>query len=503
MSLYNILPARDMITTGTLVVCLVAFYVAYKIIRQSTSRLPPGPIGLPVIGNIITVVASSVRGEHPHDLMTRLANKYGKVFSLGFGSSTRIVVLNDFACVSEAYRNQDITGRPANDVIIRGIGAHGVLNSSGETWKHQRRFSLSVFRSFGVGKRSFEDRIIDEVDFLSQEITALNGSKFNPKHYLMNATSNIICSVIFGDRYNYNDVEFKRILSILDSRIQLVGSGGLILFVPLLRLFSPGTVKKAVKIVKDQVEYFKTIVTNHKFQLASTNECNDFIDLYLKEIEKNQHQPEADDFIDDKHLLALIDSLFLAGTETSSNTLGWCLLYMAENSDVQKRIQEEITSVCGERTPSFADQQNMPYTEAVILEVQRLHTIVPLGVPHCANKDTTIRGYEIPEGSVIISNLWGVLHDPEVWSDPNVFKPERFLGRDGQVDLPKEWIPFSTGRRVCLGERLAKMEIFVFLTHLLNRYTFKKPENKPSTFEGRSGATFSPLTYHVTASPRN
>ncbi len=255
----------------------------------------------------------------------------------------------------------------------------GVLNASGNTWKHQRRFSLTVFRSFGVGRKSFEDRIITEADFLSKEISDLNGTKFDPKHYLMNATSNIICSVIFGDRYNYNDDKFKRILKDLDSRIELAGSGGIIFFVPLLQRFYPDIIPKSIALAKKQVQYFKTIISGHKLQLEISDDCSDLIDLYLKEIESNKKKPEADEFIDEKHLLALIDSLFAAGTETSSNTIGWCLLYMTEYPDVQKRIIEEMNSVCAGRAPSFADQESMPYTEAVILEVQRLHTIVPLG----------------------------------------------------------------------------------------------------------------------------
>ena len=256
----------------------------------------------------------------------------------------------------------------------------GVIGSSGDEWKHQRRFSLSVFRSFGVGKRSFEDGIAKEAECLSQVFSALNGKEFDPKIYLMNATSNIICSIIFGDRFDYNDEDFKQILIQLDKRIQVVESGALSIFIPLLDFLSQ-TGPKATKLIKESLPYFKAVVEKHKMRLKETKECNDLIDLYLQEIEKNRGKSDAEshDFIDETHLLAIIDSLFLAGTETSSNTLGWCLLYMANCPDVQRRIQDEIETVCGERMPTFDDQGSMPYTEAVILELQRLHTIVPLG----------------------------------------------------------------------------------------------------------------------------
>ena len=262
----------------------------------------------------------------------------------------------------------------------------GIGFSSGEVWKHQRKFSLGVFRSFGVGKKSFEERIATEAENVFKELSALSGERFNPKHYLMNATSNVICSVIFGDRFEYNDEEFKRILSIMDRRVQLVGSGGITVNIPLLRFLNSGMIQKLTDILKEAVEYFKAIVKRHKTRLEATDECTDYIDLYLKEIEKNceRGDVESHDFIDEAHLIGTIDSLFLAGTETTSNTLLWCLLYMANYPDVQRKVQDEIEAVCGERLPSFDDQGSMPYTEAVISEIQRLHTVVPLG--ECDNR---------------------------------------------------------------------------------------------------------------------
>ena len=111
--------------SGTFLVSLVVFYIVYKIVGQFRSRMPPGPIGIPLIGNFFTLAGSYLRSEHPHDLMTRLSCSYGKVFSLGFGGRDRLVVLNDFASVAEAFKNPDVTERPPTDVIRKGIGADG------------------------------------------------------------------------------------------------------------------------------------------------------------------------------------------------------------------------------------------------------------------------------------------------------------------------------------------------------------------------------------------
>ncbi|XP_072051622.1 cytochrome P450 2U1-like [Amphiura filiformis] len=115
-------------------------------------------------------------------------------------------------------------------------------------------------------------------------------------------------------------------------------------------------------------------------------------------------------------------------------------------------------------------------------------SITPLGVSHSCGDDTTIEGYNIPKGSVVVSNPWAVHHDPDIWKNPDEFNPDRFLDKGGCLQEREELIPFSTGRRICPGEQLAKMELYIFFTHLLHRFTFKKTnDSKPITFKGVTG----------------
>ncbi len=95
--------------------------------------------------------------------------------------------------------------------------------------------------------------------------------------------------------------------------------------------------------------------------------------------------------------------------------------------------------------PRLSDRAKVPYTEAVLLEVQRMQTTLPLGGQHSTTKDTTIQGFDVPKGSIVLSNLWHVHHDPDVWEDPEVFRPERFLDEAGKVVVPPHFIPFSIG----------------------------------------------------------
>ena len=255
-----------------------------------------------------------------------------------------------------------------------------MLLASGDVWKHQRRFSLAVFRSFGVGKTSFDDDIAKEASLLCDAIRKSSTTPFDPRPHLMNATSNMICSLTMGKHFDYDDDEFRQLLNLLDERVQIGGQGLIwhrFLLVRLgIMLFKRSVITTVVDSIKKISSYMKQVVEEHKTTRQENGKCKDFIELYLQEIKETCNES----LVNEQHLAVFIEHLFVAGTETSSNTLAWCLLRLIANPDMQQRIQDEIIATCGEeRLPMYSDRSAMPFTEAFILEVQRLHTIVPLG----------------------------------------------------------------------------------------------------------------------------
>ena len=141
-----------------------------------------------------------------------------------------------------------------------------------------------------------------------------------------------------------------------------------------------------------------------------------------------------------EHLHHSLCDLFGAGTDTTATTLAWAILYMIVYPDVQRKIHEELDKAIGrKRMPTLDDRKAIPYTEAVLLEVQRKATIVPLGVPHSATKDSKLYGYDIPAGTLLMSNIWAVHHDPKIWNKPDEFIPERFLNEDEECCRATRW----------------------------------------------------------------
>ncbi|CAH1252322.1 CYP2U1 [Branchiostoma lanceolatum] len=157
------------------------------------------------------------------------------------------------------------------------------------------------------------------------------------------------------------------------------------------------------------------------------------------------------------------------------------------------QVHQEIDSVLGQTPPSYAQRSLLPYTTATLAEVQRIKPIAPLSVPHAASRDTTLNGYNIPQETWILVNLWSVHMDPKLFPEPNQFQPERFLDQDGNFVKHEALIPFGIGHRVCLGEQLAKMELFMLFLSLMQRFTFHLPEGAPEPSMLGSSAIFTAL----------
>jgi cytochrome P450 len=159
-------------------------------------------------------------------------------------------------------------------------------------------------------------------------------------------------------------------------------------------------------------------------------------------------------------------------SETTSTALTWAVLFMAKHPDVQKKVQVELDQVCGTQSPSLADKNMLPYTEARITEILRRANILPMSLFHAVTEDTTVMGYNLPKGTQIIPSIGVVMLNEKEFPEPLKFLPERHLDNGKFLPHPHV-IPFGTGKRCCLGETLEKSELFLFFTGLLQKFTIK------------------------------
>ncbi|XP_072018469.1 cytochrome P450 2J4-like [Amphiura filiformis] len=489
----------DFIDLRAFLLSLVAFLLVLWLTRRP-SNLPPGPRGWPLVGNIPGLIWDYFLSGRPlpHLLLSTMSRKYGKFFSISLGPQL-IVIANDQDTIKEAGQNQMTTARPKQ--IVNNTGGQGLAIASGDAWLQQRRFTLSTLRSFGVGRKTFEDQIAEEAHYLMQEIETYDAKPFDPQHLVLNATSNVLCHVIFGQRYDYSDPDFHHVLNALDRQTKLAGAAGSEVFLPVLKYLPSYRSEQEItdKLSKDFVGFVWRVVRGHQKEYDSSNQ-HDYIDVYLKEMELAR---DVTSHLNELNLVASLSHLFFAGT-SSSITLRWAMMYMMEHPHIQDKVQQEIDTVIGrDRLPKLSDREDLPYTDAVIYEASRIGTVFPLSVPHYTTADTTIKGYNVPKGTVVILNLSAWHHDPDMWGDPENFRPERFLDGKGALQNTEFVIPFSQGRRQCPGEQFARKELFIFFSHLMHRFRVEKAIDKPLDFNGMFGISSSPKPFEMRAVLRN
>lgn len=460
---------------------------------------PPGPRGLPIMGNLFTIDQNRA-----HESMTQLAERYGNVYSLRMGQE-RMVVLNGFDILKEALVTQGDSLADRPDLPLQIDRAHrlGVIASSGNLWKQQRRFALSTLRQFGFGKKSLESVVLDEFTYCAKNIRSYKGKPFDPHLILNNAVSNIICSLVFGHRFEYGEEKFIKMMQLFDKGFQIEGSiwGQLYNAFPVLMRRLPGPHQSVGQMWNEVKDFIRVELNEHK-KTWDPSEKHDYIDCYLSEIQMNKGQD--DNTFDEENLVICVLDLFAAGSETTSTTLRWAFLYMTKYPEIQEKVQAEIDREIGEsRQPSMEDRANLPYTDAVIHEIQRIGNIAPLGVPHVTNRDVELGGYTVPKGVIVIPNLTSVLFDKKEWETPHTFNPNHFLNEEGRFVKRAAFLPFSLGKRVCLGESLAKMELFLFFTSFMQHFTFSMPAGVKPDMDYRFGLTLTPKNYEICVTPRH
>ncbi|XP_064125626.1 cytochrome P450 2C19-like isoform X2 [Loxodonta africana] len=394
-----------------LVLCLSSLLL-FSLWKQSygKGKLPPGPTPLPIIGNILQLDMKDISNS-----MSNFAKTYGPVFTLYLGMKPT-VVLHGYEAIKEALIDQgeEFSGRGHFAVAERTNKEFGVVFSNGKIWKETRRFSLMTLRNFGMGKRSLENRVQEEARCLVEELRKTKALPCDPTFILACAPCNVICSIIFQNRFEYTDQHFLNLIGILNENTEILST-------PWMQ-------------------------------------------------EKHNQQSE---FITE-NLLATIADLFGAGTETTSTTLRYGLLLLLKHPEVTAKVQEEIDRVIGRhRSPCVQDRGSMPYTNAVIHEILRYIDLIPLSLPHAVTRDIKFRDYIIPKGMTILTSLSSVLYDKKEFSNPEMFDPGHFLDASGNFMKSDYFMAFSAGKRICLGEGLARMEIFLFLTTILQKFTLK------------------------------
>lgn len=385
------------------------------------------------------------------------------------------VVLADADLIKEAFSSPSTTGRrtiPAlEDFFYLDCG---LLASTGELWQQSRRFTLHHLRNLGMGRTRLEAVILDQVtEFLDEVLAPSLGQSLDIQDTLKISIANIIWGTVSSERYSIRDERARSLLAVSDDTgKQELLILALILFPWIKRLphHWTGLDRLRGNFERPLDILMRPALAEHARTVNMSGEPRDYIDALLQE---QARDPGA---FTERHLLRSIFDLFLAGSDTTTSTLRWAFCLLAAHPEQQQRLREELQHQLAGRTPTLADRHKLPFTEATLMEVQRVANVAPYGVEHVANETLELRGYTVPKGTLLVSLLAAVHMDPTNFENPQQFQPDRFLDAQGKLEPSKFLMPFSVGKRACLGEALARAEVFLFVTCVLQKYRLRFPD---------------------------
>ncbi|XP_077396349.1 cytochrome P450 2F3-like [Festucalex cinctus] len=482
-------------------VLLALFWLLHdKKKRGGKGGLPPGPLALPLVGNL-----PQIDKHLPFKSLLKLSERYGPVMTLHLGWQ-RTVVLVGYKTVKEALVDQadDFTGRMQLPFLHKATRGYGLGIANGERWRQLRRFTLSTLRDFGMGRKGMEQWIQEESQHLRARIDTYKAAPFDPSFLLSCTVSNVICCLVFGQRFDSEDADFLRLLGIISEMIRFVASplGQMYNIFPWLTERLPGWHQKVFGHMEVVRSFIEEKIQQHQDSLEPSAP-RDYIDCFLNRIQQEKHNESTEFFYE--NLVATVMNLFLAGTETTSSTIRYALSVLIKHPGVQEKMQQEIDAVIGrERCVNMDDRKSLPFTDAVIHEVQRFLDIVPFSLPHYALRDISFRGYTIPKNTIIVPLLHSVLKDETEWAEPQSFNPQHFLDHKGNFKKNPAFLPFAAGKRACVGESLARMELFIFLVTLLQHFSFSCPGGPDSVDLTPEYSSFAntPRRHQLIATPR-
>ncbi|NXI38466.1 CP1A5 protein, partial [Galbula dea] len=486
-SAMSLVGSQGIVSVTEVLVVAVVFCLVFLLIQSFQKHVPkglkspPGPRGYPILGNVLEL------RKDTHLALTRLSQKYGDVMEVRIGTRP-VVVLSGLDTIKQALvkQGEDFMGRPDLYSFRHVVDGQSLTFSpdSGEVWKARRKLAQNALKTFSTAPSStssstclLEEHVSKEADYLVTKLLQVmdEEKRLDPYRYLVVSVANVICAMCFGKRYDHNDQELLSIVNVTHQFVDVAASGNPADFIPILQYLPSRSMHLFKEFNKRFLHFLQKIVKEH-YETYDKNSIRDITDSLIEQCLEKKVETNTATQIPKEKVVNLVNDLFGAGFDTVTTALSWSLMYLVTYPNIQKKIQEELDQIIGwERRPRLSDRGMLPYTEAFILEVFRHSSFLPFTIPHSTTRDTVLNDYYIPKDCCVFVNQWQVNHDEKLWKDPQTFNPERFLSADGtevNKDDGEKVLIFGLGKRRCIGEPIARWQVFLFLSTLLQQLEF-------------------------------
>ncbi|XP_030371911.1 probable cytochrome P450 305a1 [Scaptodrosophila lebanonensis] len=494
---------------------IIIGFVIYSLINslRRPKNFPPGPEFLPWMGNTLQFrkEARAVGGQHI--LFEKWAKRYNtNLLGLKLGQEYVVVALG-YPLVREVHLQEVFEGRPDNFFLrLRTMGTRkGITCTDGKLWYEHRNFAMKQMRHVGYGRTQMEQHIEREADALINHLAQTQSEPVWPVTCLAQSVLNVLWCLIAGQRITSDeDTTLVRLLELMNRRSKVFDiCGGLLAQFPLLRFIAPDrTGYNLIRQLNTELHnFFMDTIAEHKQRLQlkqkDQQEDSDLIFAYLNEMKS---EDAASTFNETQLVMTILD-FFIAGSQTTSNTINLALMVLAMRADVQTKLHAEVAAnlrcASADAFPHLSRRESFHYMDAFIMEVQRFFHITPITGPRRALWQTTLGGYDIPKNATILISLRSVHLDEKHWQEPHEFRPERFIDAEGKCFKDEYFMPFGMGRRRCLGDALARACIFSFLVKIVQHFHLVLPDDENPSMVLQPGITLTPKPYKVKFMNRN
>ena len=381
-----------------------------------------------------------------------------------------------------------------------------ILGNYGPEWKFQRKLFTTALRQYLSDIPLIESRVSAQAKKLVQYMEHQAGEPFDPADCLMRAVANVICGITFGEGEDTTNPDLDRLLKLNVDFVENSDDTQLLAildFFPWAHYLPIKAYDRVMNPVFEIHDIIRRIFRQREKQYDPAASIKDLISglLHAKQEAECESDGEGVVLLSEDYFVITIEDMFLAGYETTSTTLKWLICFLVNNPKYQEDIQCQLDKVVAGRRPSLNDRPSLPLVQATIIETLRVANVLPFAVPHVTLTDTTLCGYRVPKDTFVFANTESIHLDPKCWENPTEFNPYRHIDEDGKlVTNQGNFYPFGAGRRVCAGEALAKIELFLFVSWMLERYTFVGEDGHPPKAKG-SFVQF-PSSYKIRAIKR-